>query len=47
MAIYMRTLLTNLGLHPSNPSTLMIDNTGAMFMVDAGAPTRRTRHVDI
>ena len=25
----------------------MIDNTGAVFMVDAGASTRRTRHVDI
>ena len=47
MAIYMRTLLNDLGLTQREPTTLMIDNTGAVFMVDAGAPTRRTRHVDI
>ena len=46
-AIYMRTLLTDLGLLQENPTQLLIDNTGAVFMVDAGAPTKRTRHVDI
>ena len=46
-ALYLRLLLTDLGFTQSNPTTLLIDNTGAVFMVDAQAPTRRTRHVDI
>ena len=48
-ALYLRSLLlTDLGFtHQSDPTTLLIDNTGAVFMVDAQAPTRRTRHVDI
>ena len=47
MALYMRSLLTDLGITQSSPTQLLIDNTGAVFMVDAQAPTRRTRHVDI
>ena len=47
MTIYMRTLLSDLGFDQSNPTQLLIDNTGAVFMVDAQAPTKRTRHVDI
>ena len=43
-ALYLRSLLTDLGFIQSDPTTLLIDNTGA---VDAQAPTRRTRHVDI
>ena len=43
----MRSLLTDLGILQENPTQLLIDNTGAVFMVDAGAPTKRTRHVDI
>jgi hypothetical protein len=43
----MRTLLTDLGFQQENPTKLFIDNTGAVFMVDAQAPTKRTRHVDI
>ena len=46
-AIYLRSILTDLGFTQSDPTTLLIDNTGAVFMVDAQAPTRRTRHVDI
>ena len=46
-ALYMRTLLTDLGLLQDNPTQILIDNTGAVFMVDAGAPTKRTRHVDL
>ena len=46
-ALYLRSLLTDLGFTQSDPTTLLIDNTGAVFMVDAQAPTRRTRHVDI
>jgi Reverse transcriptase (RNA-dependent DNA polymerase) len=46
-ALYMRTLLADLGFQQNNPTKLFIDNTGAVFMVDAQAPTKRTRHVDI
>jgi hypothetical protein len=46
-ALYLRSILTDLGFQQSDPTTLLIDNTGAVFMVDAQAPTRRTRHVDI
>ena len=45
--IYMRTILADLGFEQDNPTQLLIDNTGAVFMVDAQAPTKRTRHVDI
>ena len=46
-ALYIRTLLTDLGFLQSSPTKLLIDNTGAAFMVDAQASTKRTRHVDI
>ena len=46
-ALYLRSILTDLGYDQSDPTTLLIDNTGAVFMVEAQAPTRRTRHVDI
>ena len=47
MALYIRSLLSNLGLTQRQPTSLRIDNRGAMHMVTAGAPTKRTRHVDI
>ena len=46
-ALYLRTILVELGFEQNNPTQLLIDNTGAVFMVDAQAPTKRTRHVDI
>jgi hypothetical protein len=46
-AIYLRTILSDLGFVQDNPTRLLIDNTGAVFVVDAQAPTKRTRHVDI
>ena len=46
--IYLRTILADLGFVQDNPTRLPIDNTGAVFMVDAQAPTKRTRrHMDI
>ena len=45
--IYIRSILMDLGFTNDNPTQLFVDNTGAVFMVDAGAPTKRTRHVDI
>ena len=46
-ATYLRTILSDLGFVPDDPTRLLIDNIGAVFMVDAQAPTKRTRHVDI
>ena len=46
-ALYRRSILTDLGYAQTDPTKLLIDNTGAVFMVEAQAPTRRTRHVDI
>ena len=44
-ALYLRSILTDLGFtQESNPTTLLIDNTGAVCMVDAAqALTRDTR----
>ena len=47
MALYVRSLLQDLGFTQHHPTTLKMDNMGAHHMVRAGAPTKRTRHVDI
>ena len=47
MALYVRSLLQDLGFTQHHPTTLKMDNMGAHHMVKAGAPTKRTRHVDI
>ena len=47
MALYIRSLLHDLGLEQNHSTPLRIDNKGALHMVTAGAPTKRTRHVDI
>ena len=47
MAIYVRSLLHDLGFLQTIPTPLYIDNRGALHMVTASAPTKRTRHVDI
>ena len=47
VALYIRSLLHDLGFDQHHPTTLCIDNRGALHMVTAGAPTKRTRHVDI
>ncbi|KAI2501046.1 hypothetical protein MHU86_13400 [Fragilaria crotonensis] len=47
MILYVRSLLQDLGFSQPTPTQLHVDNTGAIFMVEAQAPTKRTRHVDI
>ena len=47
MILYARSLLQDLGFAQSTPTQLHVDNTGTLFMIDAQAPTKRTRHVDI
>jgi Reverse transcriptase (RNA-dependent DNA polymerase) len=45
--LYLRSLLNQLGYLPPNPTPMLVDNRGALYMVDSQAPTKRTRHVDI
>jgi hypothetical protein len=45
--LYIRSYLADLNFRPPRPTFLMIDNHGAVFMVSAQAPTKRTRHVEI
>ena len=46
--LYVRSILSDLGLPLAGPTDLYVDdNTGAIFMIQAQAPTKRTRHVDI
>jgi hypothetical protein len=47
MILYVRHLLRDLGISLPDPTQLYVDNTGAVFMIEAQAPTKRTRHVDI
>ena len=47
VALYIRSLLHNLGFAQNHPTPLRIDNQGALHTVTAGAPTKRTRNVDI
>ena len=47
LALYVRSILCDLGFQQSHPTSLRLDNRGAMHMVTAGASTKRTRHVDI
>ena len=45
--LYIRSLLHELGYLQSTSTPLLVDNRGALYMVEAQAPTKRTRHVDI
>ena len=46
-ALYLRSILKELGLEQTTPTTLYADNRGARCLANAQQPTRRTRHVDI
>jgi hypothetical protein len=45
--LYIRSLLKEMGFLPPTSTPLLVDNRGALFMVESQAPTKRTRHVDI
>ena len=47
LALYLHSLLTDLRLDHDKAILLYKDNAGAFMLVDAGKPTRRTRHIDI
>ena len=44
--LYLRSILRELGYPQHDPTTLYIDNRGALFMANAEQPTRRTRHME-
>ena len=47
MALYLHTLLEELGVPHQQAVLLYEDNAGAFLMANAGKPTQRTRHIDI
>ena len=47
MALYLRSLLDELGIEQTTATKLYEDNSGAILMANAQRPTRRTRHLDI
>ena len=47
MALYLRSVLSELGLNTDAATPLYEDNAAAIKMANAQRPTRRTRHLDI
>ena len=46
-ALYLRSLLSDMGFTQDLPTEIQADNRGAMQMATAQQPTRRTRHIDM
>jgi hypothetical protein len=46
-ALYLRSLLSDMGFTQEDPTEIQADNRGAMQMTNAQQPTRRTRHIDM
>jgi hypothetical protein len=46
-ALYLRSLLSDMGFLQENPTEIQADNRGATQMANAQQPTRRTRHIDM
>ena len=46
-ALYLRSILDEIGLPQEHATVIYEDNTGALLMGNAQQPTRRTRHMDI
>ena len=44
--LHLRSILCELGYPQHKPTTLCVDNHGALFMANAEQPTRQTRHMD-
>ena len=47
IALYLRSILHDLGISQDNATLLYEDNQGALLMANAGQPKKRTRHIDI
>ena len=46
-ALYIRSILDEIGLLQKNPTKIYADNRGALCLANAQQPTRRTKHIDI
>jgi hypothetical protein len=46
-ALYLRSILEELGLEQLHPTDIQVDNRGARQLTNAQQPTRRTRHIDM
>ena len=46
-ALYLRSILDEIGLQQTEPTPILADNKGARNMSNAQQPTRRTRHVEM
>ncbi len=46
-ALYLRSILQELGVEQQLPTVIYEDNNGARLMTNAQQPTRRTRHVEL
>ena len=46
MALYLRSILNELGFPQYIPMIIYADNMGALFMATADQPTKQTRHMD-
>ena len=47
LSLYLRSILTQLGVEPVNAKKLYKDNAAAIAMANAHRPTHQTRHLDI
>ena len=47
VALYIRSILGDIGLPQDQATPMYEDNNGALLMANAGQPTKRTRHIDI
>jgi hypothetical protein len=46
-ALYLRSILEELGLEQLCPTDIRVDNQGARQLTNAQQPSRRTRHIDM
>ena len=46
-ALYLRSILNELGILQNLPTTILADNAGAIAIANAHQPTRRTKHVEL
>ena len=47
IALYLRSILEDIGIDQQEATLIMEDNSGALLMANTGQPTRRTRHIDV
>ena len=45
--LYIRSIMSEIGMEQYEATTLFEDNQGALLMAQAGKPTKRTKHVDL